>query len=179
MRFSRPPVRRMFALTLALLAMPIALPSSVAAYAGMTTVEAYSMSGYEVYFGSDHAVFVGTGSGTGGARELSGWYTSVYHTLSIAPGSVLDGTSGLQRIDGVQINGAFTGGNIAQTSPGPNCSNETYAVTAMMANVTRTDAPGKTGTAVMMATLTHYRAWFFGACYVYSARVDGSITVIV
>ena len=99
--------------------------------------------------------------------------------ISITPGSVLGGSSGLQRIDGVRINGEFTGGDIAQARAGPNCTNETYAVTAMMDNVTRSDAPGETGTAVMMATLTHYQAYFFGSCYVYSARVDGSITVIL
>lgn len=169
----------MLALVLVLLALPVALPSTAAAALGSPTVETYTMTGYEVYFGSDHAVFVGTGSGAAGPRDLSGWYTSVYHTLSITPGSVVGGESALHRLDGVSISGEFTGGDIAQASAGPNCTNETYAVTAMLDNVTRSDMPGETGTAVMMATLTHYQGWFFGNCYVYSARVDGSITVII
>jgi hypothetical protein len=138
------------------------------------------MTGYEVYFGADHAVFVGTGSGTGGPLELSGWYTSVYHSLSVVPtGTVTGGDAGLQRIDGVSISGDITGGEAIQTNPGYGCTTETHSVTAFLSNVTRSDAPGRTGTAVMMATLTHYHAWVFGTCYAYSARIDGTITVIV
>jgi hypothetical protein len=136
------------------------------------------MTGYEVYFGADHAVFVGTGAGTQ-PTDLSGWYTSVYHTLSVSPGSITGGSATLQRVDGVQISGDFSGGDVAQTYPGYNCTTETHAVTALMNDVTRTDMPGATGTAVMMATLTHYHTWFFGTCYTYSARVDATITVII
>lgn len=63
--------------------------------------------------------------------------------------------------------------------PGYDCTTETHAVTAFMNDVTSTDAPGRTGTAVLMATLTHYHTWVLGTCYTYSARVDGSITAII
>jgi len=97
----------------------------------------------------------------------------------VPSGEVTGGSAALQRIDGVEISGQITGGEAAQTSPGDNCTTETHAVTAFMGNVTRSDMPGKTGTAILMATLTHYHTWFLGTCYTYSARVDGSITVIV
>jgi len=181
MRSFRPPARRVLAFGFALVLAPMAFAAPVAASAvpAGPSVETYTLGGYEVFFGADHAVFLGTGSGTGGPRDVSGWYTSVYHTLSIAPGNVTGGTAGLQRIDGVQINGDFTGGDVAQIAGGDNCTGQTFAVTALVGNVTRSDKPGKTGTAVMMAQLTHYRSWFLGTCYVYSARVDGTITVIV
>ena len=138
------------------------------------------MSGYEVYFGPDHAVFLGTGSGYDGPHELSGWYTSVYHSLVVVPsGVVTGGNAFLQRIDGVQIQGDISGGEAVQTTPGDNCTTETHQVTAQLVNVTRTDESGAVGTAVMNATLTHYHAWIFGSCYAYAARVDGTITVTV
>jgi len=151
----------------------------VPASAAASTSETYTMTGYEVYFAPDQGVFVGTGAGVDGLRELSGWYTSVYHTLSVSPGNVTGGSAYLQRVDGVQIGGDFSGGDVAQTNPGYNCTTETHQVTAQLVNVTRTDEPGVVGTAVLSATLTHYHAWVFGSCYTYSARVDGTITVTV
>ncbi len=175
MSFPRIVRRVASALVLAGLLVPTVLPGAAAA----ASVETYTMSGYEVYFGAEHAVFVGTGSGSDVAHELSGWYTSVYHTLSVSPGDVTGGDAGLMRIDGVQIRGDFTGGHVTQTNPGYGCTTETHAVTAFIGNVTRSDIPGKTGTALMMATLTHYHTWVFGSCYTYSASVNGTITVIV
>jgi hypothetical protein len=168
---------RKFVLTLAVPVFLMALAGPASAYSP-PTAETYSMTGYEVYFGADHAVFVGTGAGTT-ASDLSGWYTSVYHTLSVSPGSVTGGQATLQRIDGVRISGNFSGGDVAQTYPGYDCTTETHAVTALMSDVTRSDRFGVTGTAVMMATLTHYHTWFLGTCYTYSARVDATITVII
>jgi hypothetical protein len=176
MRLALPPARRAVVLGFALLLAPAALPGPAAA----ANVDTYRLSGYEVYFGADHAVFVGAGAGDGGPLDLTGWYTSVYHTLEVVPsGQVTGGDAALERVDGVQIRGDINGGEAVQTSPGYDCTTETHAVTAFLANVTRTDMPGKTGTAVLMATLTHYHAWVFGSCYTYSARIDGTITVIV
>ena len=180
MRLSRPlPCTATFVLALVGLTVALLVPSTVAAYE-MPTTDTYTMGGYEVYYAPDHAVFAGTGSGYDGPQDLSGWYTSVYHDLVVVPsGAVTGGSALLQRIDGVQIRGDITGGEAVQTNPGYDCTTETHAVTAFMDNVTRSDEPGKVGTAVLMATLTHYHAWVFGTCYAYSARVDGTITVII
>jgi hypothetical protein len=169
--------RQATALALAALGIALALPLPAAAAAPET--DTYSMTGYEVYYAPDQAVFVGTGAGLDGPRELSGWYTSVYHTLSVSPGNVTGGWATLQRIDGVRIDGAFSRGDVAQTNPGYDCTTETHVVTANLANVTRTDQPGLVGTGLLTATLTHYHAWIFGTCYAYSARVDATITVTV
>jgi hypothetical protein len=175
MRFYRPSARAV-ALSFVLPAALVALPQAVAA----STPETYTLSGYEVYFGQDHAIFVGTGSGQNGLSELSGWYTSVYHSVPIDPtGVVTGGAAVLQRLDGVQISGDIVGGGATQTSPGDNCTTQTYSITADLGYATRTDAPGVTGTAELAATLTHYRSWFLGTCWVYSAHVDGTITVSI
>jgi len=153
-----------------------ALPASASA----STAETYTLNGYEVYFGTDHAVFVGAGAGEGGINELSGWYTSVYHSLVIDPtGDVTGGDAILQRVDGVQISGDIIGGGATQTSAGDNCTTQTYAITAQLSNAIRTDMPGASGTAELVATLTHYRSWFFGGCWVYSASVNGTITTTI
>ena len=80
------------------------------------------MVGYEVYFGRIRASSRAPAAGYDGPRELSGWYTAVYHTLDIAPGNVTGGSATLQRVDGVQINGDFSGGDVAQTNPGDGCT---------------------------------------------------------
>ncbi len=176
MRFSNSLIRRaVIALALSGLAASLIVPGSVAA----TTSDTYTMTGYEVYYAPDQADFVGKGAGDG-PRELSGWYTSVYHSLVVVPsGEVTGGSAFLQRIDGVQINGDIIGGDAVQADPGYNCTTETHQVTAELANVTSSDEPGAVGTAVLSATLTHYHAWVFGTCYAYSARIDGTITLTI
>ena len=159
----------------ALLLGQLALPASV----GAMTYETYSMTGYEVFYAPTQAVFVGTGAGLDGPRELSGWYTSVDHTLSVSPGSVTGGSAELRRIDGVTIQGDFTSGTVVQTDPGLGCTTETHIVTARLTDVTRSDQPGAVGTAYLTATLTHFHTWIFGSCWTYSAKVDGTITVTV
>jgi hypothetical protein len=162
---------------LALVAITASMAAPLPSAAAEAQPDTYSMTGYEVYYAPDQAIFVGTGAGLDGPRELSGWYTSVYHTLSVSPGNVTGGGATLQRIDGVRIDGAFSGGDVAQTNPGYDCTTETHVVTAQLVNVTRSDVPGVVGTGVLTATLTHYHAWAFGTCYAYSARVDATIAV--
>jgi hypothetical protein len=180
MPLSAPFARRFAVLSLVLLAAPLVLASPAAASIAAPTTETYTMTGYEIYFAADHAIFVGTGDGQDGARELSGWYTSVYHSVVVVPsGDVTGGTAFLQRIDGVEIQGDISGGEAVQTDPGDNCTTETHQVTAQLTNVTRTDEPGVVGTAVLSATLTHYHVMVFGTCYAYSASVNGTIDVTV
>jgi len=171
----RPSIRASLALIPALLLAALAMPAPV----GAMSLESYSMTGYEVYYAPTRAIFVGAGNGESGPLELSGWYTSVDHTLSVSPGFVTGGFASLRRIDGVQIQGYFSDGTVAQTNPWPNCTTETHVVKGMLRNVTRSDAPGVVGIAYLEATLTHYRAWIFGQCYSYSARVEGTISVAV
>ena len=166
--------------TAALAFLAVLATSAVPAAAAAATTETYTLGGYEVYFGTDHAIFVGTGTGQDGLHELSGWYTSVFHSVVIDPtGIVTGGNAFLQRIDGVQISGDITGGGATQTAAGDNCTTQTYAITAYLSGATRTDDPGAVGTAQLSATLTHYRSWFLGSCWVYSASVDGTITIAI
>ena len=48
----------------------------------------------------------------------------------------------------------------------------------MVTDVTRSDRPGETGVGYFTATLQHYRVWAFGDCYSYSARVDGTFSIL-
>jgi hypothetical protein len=166
-------------LKLALLPVLLLVALAIPAPVGAMRLESYSMTGYEVFYAPTRAIFVGAGNGEAGPLQLSGWYTSVDHTLSVSPGFVTGGFASLRRIDGVQIQGTFTDGTVAQTNPGPDCTTETHVVKSMLRNVSRSDSPGLIGSAYLEATLTHYRSWIFGECYSYSAKVEGTITVAV
>jgi hypothetical protein len=139
--------------------------------------EVYDLTGYEVWYAPTTGTFVGVGSGAAG--EISAWYTAVEHDAVIIPtGSVNGGTSVLQRADGVQMTGRFSGGTVWQSNDGPGCSNDEFQITGTVADVTRTDRPGDTGVGFFTATLKHYRAWIFNDCYSYSAKVTGTFSIL-
>ena len=139
-------------------------------------VDVYVLGGYEVWFTPTVGRFVGAGYWTGG--ELSAWYSSIEHTVSVSPtGRVTGGWATLYRSDGVWISGTFSDGIVEQTNDGPGCTNETHTVTGVMYDVTRSDSAGSNGAGIFDATLTHYRTWLFGYCMAYSASVAGTVTV--
>ena len=166
-------------LALALVAaFAFAAPANVAAANGASSLyETYELTGYEVWYAPTTGTFVGVGSGTAG--EISGWYTAVDHDAVIIPsGLVTGGVAALQRVDGVQMNGRFTGGNVWQTNDGPGCSNDEFQISGTVADVTRTDRPGESGFGYFSATLKHYRTWIFNDCYSYSAKVTGTFSIL-
>ena len=148
-----------------------------AATATSPLYERYELTGYEVWYAPTTGTFVGVGSGTAG--EISGWYTSVDHDAVIIPsGRVNGGSAMLQRVDGVRMTGRFSGGAVWQTSDGPGCTNDEFQIMGTVGDVTRSDRPGETGYGFFTATLKHYRAWIFGDCYSYSAKVTGSFSIL-
>ena len=164
-------------LALALIAaFAFAAPASASA-ATSSLYETYDLTGYEVWYAPTTGTFVGVGSGTAG--EISAWYTSVDHDAVIIPnGRVTGGSAALQRVDGVRMTGEFSGGTVWQTNDGPGCTNDEFQMTGTVANVTRSDRPGDTGYGYFTATLKHYRAWIFGDCYSYSAKVTGTFSIL-
>lgn len=159
-----------------LAALAFAAPANAAA-ATSSLYETYDLTGYEVWYAPTTGTFVGVGSGTAG--EISAWYTAVEHDAVIIPtGRVSGGTAVLQRVDGVRMSGTFSGGNVWQTSDGPGCTNDEFQMTGTVADVTRSDRPGDTGYGYFTATLKHYRAWIFGDCYSYSAKVTATFSIL-
>ena len=166
-------------LALALVAaFAFAAPATTMAATTTTSLyETYDLTGYEVWYAPTQGTFVGVGSGTAG--EISAWYTSVEHDAVIIPsGHVNGGTAVLQRVDGVRMTGRFSGGNVWQTSDGPGCTNDEFQLFGTVADLTRSDRPGDSGYGYFTATLKHYRAWMFGDCYSYSAKVTGTFSIL-
>ncbi|HSH21609.1 MAG TPA: hypothetical protein VK992_03200 [Candidatus Caenarcaniphilales bacterium] len=138
--------------------------------------ETYSVTGYEVWFTPTVGTFVGTGGGSVGT--LSAWQSSIEHSVVISPtGTITGGWATLYRLDGVRISGYFSDGTVQQTYDGPDCTDESHAVTGSLTSVSRSDSAA-VGTGVFEATLVHHRAWFFGRCISYSASVTGTISLL-
>jgi hypothetical protein len=153
---------------------------AVPANAAETSVlyEVYDLTGYQVAYAPDRGTFMGVGSGSAG--ELSAWFTQVDHSLVITPsGTVTGGHATFTRSDGVSMSGRFTGGIVWMTNDGPNCTNESHEVRGMLSDVTRSDRPDAKGIAYFSATLQHYRAWIFGSCYSYFAKVTGTFSILL
>jgi hypothetical protein len=146
------------------------------------TYEIYALHGYEVWFTDTVGTFMGagTGAGLGAAGDLSGWYTSVEHSLAITPtGTVTGGRAVLQRLDGVRMDGTFSDGYVWQTNDGAGCTNESHQVIGTVTGLTRSDRPGEIGVAFFNATLVHYRTMLFNRCYAYSASVTGTFSILI
>jgi len=156
----------------------VALVPSVSAASADSFYEIYYLHGAEVWFTPTTGTFVGVGEGSAG--DLSGWYTAVDHSIVISPvGAITGGKATLARTDGVRMTGTFDGGTVTQTGFGDNCTQESHKVSGTLTGVTRTDRPGESGVAYFSATLTHYRTWFLGTCYTYSASVEGTFSVLL
>lgn len=150
------------------------------------TLEVYTLVGYEVFYTPTVATFVGASAGSASGdsisaaavNELSAWYTSIEHSVSVSPtGTITGGWAFLQRIDGVRISGQLGDGVVRQTNEGPGCTNESHEVMGVLYGVSRSDRVGNEGAGIFQATLIHHRAWLFGQCITYSASMYGTITV--
>jgi hypothetical protein len=151
------------------------------------TYEVYALRGYEVWFTDTVGTFMGAGTGSGmmgagmgGTGDLSGWYTSVEHSVAITPtGTVNGGRAVLQRLDGVRMDGTFSGGYVWQTNDGAGCTNESHQVVGTVSGLTRSDRPSEVGVAFFNATLVHYRTMIFNRCIAYSASVNGTFSILI
>ena len=163
---------------LVLIVAGLVLPARAAA---ASVYESYAIQGYEVWYAPTAATFVGTGAGTDGlgeALELNAWHARIEHDEVLIPsGNITGGKATLLRLDGVTIEGYFADGVATQSYPGPDCTTEYHTVTGTLHDVTSSALPGQVGVGYFNATLVHYRAFVFGACYAYSASVNGTITV--
>ncbi len=161
-------------IAIAILSLQLAIPFAARA----ATYEVYTLRGFEIWFTPTVGTFVGVGEGSD--ARLSGWYTSIEHSLAITPtGSITGGTASLQRVDGVNMQGTFSTGSVRQLIDGAGCTNELHEVVGSVYGLTSSDQPGRTGVGHFQATLEHHRVWIFGDCYSYSATVNGTFSVAI
>ena len=161
-------------IAIAILSLQLAIPVATRA----ATYEVYTLRGFEIWFTPTIGTFVGVGDGSD--ARLSGWYTSIEHTVAITPtGFITGGNATLQRVDGVRMAGTFSTGIVRQLVDGAGCTNELHEVVGSVHGLTRSDRPGETGAGHFQATLEHHRAWAFGGCYSYSATVNGTFAIAI
>src|SRR5439155_22136808 len=71
------------------------------------------------------------------------------------------------------VSGSFSGGYVEATNPGPNCTNQTFAVHGVLSGVH--SLFGGKGGGTFDVQLTHYRTLLFGSCVTYGATVAGTL----
>jgi hypothetical protein len=166
------PARRLRLAALpAALIVAMAFPTSAAA---ATISESYAITGYEYFATSTQGRFAGTASGSSG--DSATWNAVVNHTPLTTTATITGGYADLATSNFVLLHGLFSGGSVTQTSGFSECTNQTYDVVGTLRKVTRSDS-NRRGKGSFTATLTHYRASVFGTCVVYSASVEGVITL--
>jgi hypothetical protein len=161
--------------TVALVAAGALVTSTAAAAAPAST--SFAVTGSEYAFTSTVGYFAGTGIGNRGDTGL--WNTQVVHDpLGSTPTHVNGGSftmatkSPAGSLDAV--NGDFVGGEIDIRNPGLGCTNQQYAVSGNLANVSTLTTSGGSGTFSVL--LTHFRASIFGFCITYRATVAGTVS---
>jgi hypothetical protein len=162
---------------LRLAALPVALIVAMAfpvSAAAATISETYAIRGFEYFATSTQGRFAGTASGSSG--DSATWNAVVNHTPLTTTATITGGYADVATSNLVHVHGVFSGGSATQTSGFEGCTNQTYDVVGTLKKVTRSDSHRK-GTGSFSATLTHYRASVFGTCIVYSAGVEGAITL--
>jgi hypothetical protein len=170
----KPLVRSSVTILLAIAA--LALPAGASAAPASTT---FAIAGNEYAFTSTVGSFAGTGQGNAGDRAV--WNTSVQHDpLGSVPTYVNGGTfqmataSPTGHVDSVRGTFVYHGGTITTLSTGPNCTNQRFLVTGTLQDVATTTSSGGSGS--FSAVLTHYRISLFGQCFIYNARVVGTVS---
>ena len=164
------PIRRPM-LAAALLSLGIGLVSPLTV-SGATVSGTYAISGHEYYATATQGRFAGSAVGSSGDRAT--WNASVNHTPLTDRASITGGDATLLTSHLVRIRAYFSDGSVVETSDGPNCTDQTFAVQGTLTKVTRSDSR-RHGTGTFYATLTHLRADILGSCLVYSASVSGTI----
>lgn len=160
-----------------LAALPVALIVAMAfpvSAAAATISESYAITGFEYFATSTQGRFAGTASGSSG--DSATWNAVVNHTPLTTTATITGGYADLATSNVVLIHGLFSGGSVTQTSGFSGCTNQTYDIVGTLKKVTRSDS-SRRGKGSFSATLTHYRASVFGTCIVYSASVEGVITL--
>jgi hypothetical protein len=171
----KPLVRSSVTLFLAIAA--LALPAGASAAPASTV---FAISGNEYAFTSTVGSFAGTGQGNAGDRAV--WNTSVQHDpLGSVPTYVNGGSfqmvtsSPTGHVDSVTGTFVYHGGTITPIPPpGPGCRNQQFLVTDTLHDVATTTSSGGSGS--FSAVLTHYRISLFGRCFIYNARVVGTVS---
>jgi hypothetical protein len=162
--------------TLLLVLAALALPTAASAAPAST---AFTISGNEYAFTSTVGSFAGSGQGNAGDRAL--WNTSVQHDpLGSVPTYINGGPFQMATFSPTghtdSVTGTFVnhGGTITTLSTGPNCTNQRFLVTGALQDVATSTSSGRYGT--FSAVLTHYRISLFGRCFIYNARVAGTVS---
>jgi hypothetical protein len=155
-----------FGITAALLAAPIASAASISG--------SYTITGYEYYATSTQGRFAGTATGSSG--DTATWNAVINHTPLTTSASITGGSADLVTSNLVSIHGTFASGSVTFVSQEDGCGTQTYDVIGTLKKVTRSDAHRR-GVGTFTATLTHYRTSILGSCVVYSASVNGVISL--
>jgi hypothetical protein len=139
---------------------------------------AFSLVGYEYAFTSTEGHFAGVA--TGNAGDDGTWNTDVVHDPLGSTPTYVDGgsfelvTIGNSALDAITGTFVHHGGTITTIDTGPSCTNQRYLVQGALEDVTTTTTAG--GTGAFTVTLTHYRAFVFGRCVIYKARIVGTVS---
>ena len=136
----------------------------------------FTISGTEVSATSTTGRFVGAASGS----ALGAWYAEVVHDPLSGPANTRvnirsGGSFGMalhQAEPAHVVSGQFSGGTITVNNPGAHCTNQVYTVNGSLRNVS------VTGTGHFVATLTHHRRSVLGRCWLYAAKVGGTVTLV-
>ena len=162
-----------------LLIVGVVVAAAVApARAGASSTYSDTLSCYEYWASSTDGRFAGTASGS-----LPGsWNADVQHTaLCLSCSTTATITGGTFSLSTVihyvpaLVIGRFSGGTVQVVNPGANCTNQTFAVNGILANVGTWWSGSGSGT--FAVTLIHYRHYIFGSCITYGASVRGALSV--
>jgi hypothetical protein len=163
--------------TLLLATAALALPAGASAAPASTV---FAISGNEYAFTSTVGSFAGSGQGNAGDRAL--WNTSLRHDpLGSVPTYINGGSFQMTTLSPTghadSVTGTFVhhGGTITPIPPpGPGCRNQQFQITGTLQGVSTNTSSGGSGT--FSAVLTHYRISLFGQCFIYNARVAGTVS---
>jgi len=153
--------------SLAALGLAAGLAVILAPVVAASTSVTYASAGAEYAATSTQGKFVGVAVAT---DDRGAWLAVVDHT--VLTGGTATITGGTFSFDGRirDVQGAFTGGSLAQTDGFTGCVKETFSVTGSLA----LSVPNG-GTGSFTGTLTHFRTMFLGKCITYAATVKGLI----
>jgi hypothetical protein len=153
-----------------------AVALAVPGVATAATTYSDSVIGFEYSATSTQGKFSGTAYGA-----LAGaWAATVVHDPLGTTGAVTGGYMNLvTAVNGTPtlVEGHVYGGAIVQTSGFGGCVNQSYRVDLTL-NRVRANGRGDEG-GLYGGTLTHYRRSVFGRCLIYSATINGSMTLTI
>lgn len=154
----------------------LAIVPAASASPGSTS---FAVSLGEYAFTSTVGCFAGNGHGNAGDSALVD--TCIEHDpLGSQPTYITGGWFAMTTrspsgaIDYVSGGYVHHGGTVTTINPGPNCTNQQYGINGALEDVSTSNTSGGTGS--FAGTLTHYRAWVFGRCVTYWARVRAGVT---